>query len=264
MAEASPNGGAGFGAEVNSSAAGANPTQGGSSGSVSNSSPSAESLAPDELYAATAACGSSPWIFVSTVRNSRDLGGIPISGGTVTCDRIYRGSQLSTLGVSGCAELSNLGIHTVIDLRTDTEAISAPAYPCVAEQASVVRAPLPTPYSLSPADYIADLHTDASMVAAFSVLADPAAYPVYFHCIYGRDRTGVLAALLLRLLGASDVTIMSEYMRTADAGLGAAPDSLVATLSEIDRVGGAEALLLSVGVSAGTIETVRTLLTTNQ
>lgn len=210
-----------------------------------------------QLDQATARCGASEWILASEVRNSRDLGGVPTPSGSVTCDRLYRGSQLNTLKEEGCAEFAALGVRSVIDLRTVSEAGVSPTPACVDAVARRIAAPMPTPYGLSPAAYIADLQQPASLRAVFEVLGDPAAYPVYFHCIYGRDRTGVLAALLLRLLGVSRDIVMTEYLRSNEGGVGTAPESLDATLKEIERLGGAEAYLLSIGVSPGAIATFR-------
>ena len=114
---------------------------------------------------------------------------------------------------------------------------------------------------MSPAAYIADLQQPTSLRAVFEVLGDPAAYPVYFHCIYGRDRTGVLAALLLRLLGVSRDIVMTEYLRSNEGGVGTSPESLDATLKDIERLGGAEAYLLSIGVSPDAIATFRAQVT---
>lgn len=214
-------------------------------------------VSAEQLYAATSICGATPWIFSGLVPNARGLGGVPLDNGTVSCGRLYRGSQLATLGVNGCVEFASLGIRSVIDLRTVSEAARAPSPSCVTSQARQVAAPMPTPYNLSPADYSADLHAHDSLLAAFAVLGDASAYPVYFHCIYGRDRTAILAALILRLLGASREVVMTEYMRTAESGLGTAPQSLQATLDEIEKLGGAEAFLLSIGVSAEAIAVLR-------
>ncbi|HMA91184.1 MAG TPA: tyrosine-protein phosphatase [Polyangiaceae bacterium] len=216
-----------------------------------------------QLDQATARCGTSEWILASEVRNSRDLGGVPTPSGSVTCDRLYRGSQLNTLREAGCAEFAALGIRSVIDLRTVSEAGVSPTPACVDVVARRIAAPMPTPYGLSPAAYIADLQQPASLRAVFEVLGDPAAYPVYFHCIYGRDRTGVLAALLLRLLGVSRDIVMTEYLRSNEGGVGTAPESLDATLKEIERLGGAEAYLLSIGVSPEAIATFRAQVTTS-
>jgi len=63
---------------------------------------------------------------------------------------------------------------------------------------------------VSPQDYVADLHATESVATAFGVLGDVAAYPVYFHCVYGRDRTGVLAAVILLALGATRESVLAE------------------------------------------------------
>lgn len=66
---------------------------------------------------------------------------------------------------------------------------------------------------------------------------------VLFHCTYGRDRSGVVAALLLRALGVSRADVMADYSRTAANGLGGTPPSLEAVLDELDRTGGARGRL---------------------
>lgn len=210
-----------------------------------------------QLDQATARCGSSEWILTNQVRNSRDLGGVPTPNGFVACHRLYRGSQLNTLNEDGCSEFAALGIRSVIDLRTVSEAGVSPTPSCVDAVAKRVAAPMPTPYGVTPAAYITDLEQPTSLRAVFEILGDPAAYPVYFHCIYGRDRTGVLAALLLRLLGVPREVVMAEYLRSNEGGVGTAADSLEATLNEIDELGGAEAYLLSIGVRPEAIATFR-------
>jgi Tyrosine phosphatase family len=71
---------------------------------------------------------------------------------------------------------------------------------------------------------------------------------VYFHCTYGRDRTGVIGALLLLALGASRQTVMEEYM-LSEPNVGAYPVALEAVLDEIERRGGATQLLRELGIT---------------
>lgn len=212
----------------------------------------------------TARCGDPPWILDGLVRNSRDLGGVPIEGGWVVCDRLYRGSQFYGMAPKGCAEVAALGIRTIIDLRTDSERSSYTAPECMSTSgAQFVNAPMPTPYGVTPEAYIDDLEQPAVLRAIFDVLDDEASYPVYFHCIYGRDRTGVLAALVLRLLGAPRDVVMTEYNRSVQGGAGATPPSLEATLDRLEALGGAEAYLLSLGISAESIAAVKRILTSS-
>jgi hypothetical protein len=46
---------------------------------------------------------------------------------------------------------------------------------------------------------------------ALRLIADPAAAPLVFHCIAGKDRTGMISALTLSLLGVDDETIADDY-----------------------------------------------------
>jgi protein tyrosine/serine phosphatase len=53
-----------------------------------------------------------------------------------------------------------------------------------------------------------------ALAAALTVIADPAAAPVVVHCMAGKDRTGVVCALALSLLGVSDDDIATDYALT--------------------------------------------------
>jgi protein-tyrosine phosphatase len=44
-----------------------------------------------------------------------------------------------------------------------------------------------------------------------TILSDPSAYPAMFHCSAGKDRTGILAALVLGMLGVPDEIIVTDY-----------------------------------------------------
>ena len=52
------------------------------------------------------------------------------------------------------------------------------------------------------------------LVAVLERVANPANHPLVFHCTAGKDRTGVLAALLLAVLGVDEVTILDDYELT--------------------------------------------------
>jgi protein-tyrosine phosphatase len=206
------------------------------------------------------ACGRSSWALVGHVPNVRQLGGLPLmNGGTVACDLVYRGSSLSSLIEDGCSDFVATGIKTVIDIRSESEQTSPPAA-CAIEQARLVSAPLPTPYNLSPADYLADLYTAPSMRAVFELLANRAAYPVYYHCLYGKDRTGVVTAVILTALGASRQVIQEDYVLSREAGFSITPPSLDAVLDELDRIG-VDAYFRTIGVPAEQVEAMRRILT---
>lgn len=197
------------------------------------------------------------WILADEIENARDLGGVPIGGGAeLRAGQLFRGPPLTPLTAAGCAEFRKLGIRTVIDLRIAEEREIKPEAPCVQDSASIVIAPLPVPYNVSPADYVADLDAAKSMVTLFERLGDPNAYPIYFHCTWGRDRTGVATAVLLRALGASRADILKEYL-LSESSVGAYPESLRAVLDVIEQRGGIEAQLARLGVPSERVATLR-------
>jgi protein-tyrosine phosphatase len=66
--------------------------------------------------------------------------------------------------------------------------------------------------------YLGMLEKGADAVAnALAILADPAAYPAVFHCAAGKDRTGLLAAVVLGLLDVSDEDIIADYALSQQA-----------------------------------------------
>jgi protein-tyrosine phosphatase len=187
------------------------------------------------------------------VVNARDLGGTPLVLGNVGCGSVFRGPPLA-VSDSGCAEANALGIRTIIDLRIESERLAKPDSACI--DATRVYAPLPIPYGLSAEDYLADFNEVASIAKVFHTFGDPERYPVYFHCTWGRDRTGVVGALLLSALGATRADVMVEYL-LSEPNVGAYPDALDAVLDDIQARGGAEDVLRYIGISKEEIAVMR-------
>lgn len=210
--------------------------------------------APGTAGALGAGCEPHQPVLTPGLSNARDLVGTPLAdGGTVACGAIYRGPPLR-LTEDGCAQAAQLGLRTLIDLRIEGERTSLPDASCV--QAERVFAPLPVPYGLGPTDYLKDLHETASIATVFHAFGDPNAYPIYFHCTYGRDRTGVVGALLLLALGATRAAVMEEYL-LSQPNVGAYPNSLTAVLDDIEQRGGAEAVLREMGISDAELAVLR-------
>ncbi len=209
---------------------------------------------PADEPAAVEVCEPHEPVLDSETRNARDLGGTPLAdGATLVCGAVYRGPPLS-LTPTGCDDAAQLGLRTLLDLRVDAERDAAPDSACV--DAERVFAPLPIPYGLAAADYLNVLHETASLALAFRTFGDPQAYPIYFHCTYGRDRTGVVAALLLLAVGASRSTVMEEYL-LSQPSVGAYPDSLDAVLDEVEQRGGAAAVLREAGIGDAELAAMR-------
>jgi len=119
----------------------------------------------------------------------------------------------------------------------------------------------------------------AGLAAALSVIADPAAAPVVVHCMAGKDRTGVVCALTLSLLGVSDADIAQDYALT-EAAMASLTAYLLRTKPEVvqdkyhmfdcpqdamllflgdlrERHGSVEEYVRDIGISAEQLATLR-------
>lgn len=170
-------------------------------------------------------------IALEAVFNFRDLGGYHTSDGRATRWRtLYRADGLHRLTPADVAQVRSLGVRTVIDLRSPAELEERGRFPVddhpVAyhhlPMLSVVWDPEAVPAE-PPDDFVAGLYLDmlregaGAIADALRVLARPEAYPAVFHCAAGKDRTGVLAAVVLGLLGVPDEVITDDYALSAEA-----------------------------------------------
>jgi protein-tyrosine phosphatase len=166
-------------------------------------------------------------IHLSTPVNLRDMGGIPIDGGVLRQGLAIRTDDLSTVTDEVARELIDGGLVALIDLRTADEvavtgrgplANYAAMYhhlPLMASVAGSMTKEAPALTHESMGQMYLDMVEAAApqLVTALNVIAyAPGA--TAFHCAAGRDRTGVLAASLLLVLGASDDDIVADYART--------------------------------------------------
>jgi protein-tyrosine phosphatase len=163
--------------------------------------------------------------------NFRDLGGYRAADGrAVRWRHLYRADGLQRLTPSDLAVLDDLGVVTVIDLRTPVELSERGRFDGSGRSVSFHHLPmidvLPNPDEypswVEPqfvaARYAEMLDTGAESVRrVLEILADTQSYPAVFHCAAGKDRTGILAALVLGLLGVPDDEISSDYALSARA-----------------------------------------------
>ena len=192
------------------------------------------------------------------ITNARDLGGQPLSGGRfVACRRILRGGTLASLSLASCPEFASLGIKTVIDLREPSPQQALPAPSCVQQEATVIDAAMPKLLPDTPDNYLALFDEAATIATIFDALGRAESYPVYIHCVIGRDRASLVAALVLLALGAERQTVIDEFRLSAEAGVPVKPECIEAVLDAIDGRGGIEAYLTSIGVSAQQLEVLR-------
>lgn len=164
---------------------------------------------------------------VDGLANARDLGGLPLAGGGVTPSGVFvRSERPDLVRPEGWAALRRRGVRSVVDLRQPEER--------AAHRASV------------PAG-VADLHVDHDglehadfwagywenglvgtplyylphltalperTIAVLSTIATAPEGALLFHCAGGRDRTGLIAAILLTAVGVDEDAIVADYLET--------------------------------------------------
>ncbi len=157
--------------------------------------------------------------------NFRDLGGPPALGGTVRHGVAYRADGLHTMTLADLETVfGRLAVTTVIDLRTQDERVD-PGLGLLADS-SVTNHHVPILDQTSSvwaggtvrlADlYRSMLGESADRFARAVHLIARADGPVVFHCAAGKDRTGLVAALVLGLLGVDDRDICDDYAATGE------------------------------------------------
>jgi len=164
--------------------------------------------------------------------NVRDLGGyIGTDGRSTRWQTLYRADSINRASGDDLDRLAALGLRTVLDLRTPGELEQRGRFPV--ESVPVAYHHLPViqetwgawiddlevdPVSFLVSRYLEMLDEGGpALAAALEVLADPDSYPAVFHCAAGKDRTGVLAAVVLSLLGVADDDIAHDYGLSAPA-----------------------------------------------
>jgi protein-tyrosine phosphatase len=158
--------------------------------------------------------------------NFRDAGGWPTSeGGTVRRGRLYRSDDPIRLTAAGRAAVDRLGLAMVVDLRQQTQFSRTPGF---VEPRRTAHVPLvdqvvdhADPPPLDTARDIADLY--AGMLAesrgqvakVLDVVAENlSAGPVLVHCAFGKDRAGLITALIHAAIGVGTDDIVADYERS--------------------------------------------------
>jgi protein-tyrosine phosphatase len=161
------------------------------------------------------------------INNFRDLGGYRNKKGSILkWGQLFRSGHLGTPKPFDHDLLQNLGIKTIIDLRSPQECWKMPdtSFPGVTN----LHIPL---FRSDPFMYrhiifqrhklgqrLEDIYTtwviDGSakeLGHIFKIISNPDNLPLLFHCTAGKDRTGITAALLLLALGVSETTAIADY-----------------------------------------------------
>ena len=172
--------------------------------------------------------------------NFRDLGGYPTQDGRrVRWRQLFRSDALHLLSAADVAHLHHgLGIRDVIDLRstaeveTDGRGLLA-ALPIrfhhlpLFDGDTAARAERPVAYTLADRYFLLAEFAKHPIARVITTLAGTTS-PTVYHCAAGKDRTGVVSAVLLGLLGVRDEIIVADYAATQE-NIDAIIDRLMAT-----------------------------------
>lgn len=151
----------------------------------------------------------------------RDLGGLAtVDGRRVRAGRVYRSCGLMELTATDVATLRDtVRLRAVIDLRDASEAAEDEAGPLAALSLAMTRVPLidlmvhgHVPRGRLIDRYCTYLRYGATRVrTVLERIAEADAHPLVYHCTAGKDRTGIVSAILLSALGVRREEIIADY-----------------------------------------------------
>jgi pyruvate,water dikinase len=244
-------------------------------------------LAPDTTTEAVR------WVEFDGCENFRDLGGhVSASGERVRHDLLFRSDTLESLSDDDHRRLDELGIATVLDLRAGSEIERRGRLDLERHNLRYVHLPLidviGDPKAWDPVDaarpeypiegYRQMLHDGSARLAeVLRLLAEPGALPAVFHCISGKDRTGLVAAVVLSILDVPRDVVADEYAlsqgrnghssapkelhRRFPLVFGAPPANMIGVLDALERDFGSVAdFVASLGVTGDVVERLRAAL----
>ena len=219
--------------------------------------------------------------------NTRDLGGVPVRGGLTRTRVLIRSDSLAHLNAVGREAMTAYGVTTVLDLRSAGEAARTPSPFADGAAVRYVHRSLIDDRNMNNIGDAQDMLERYLFIVntrpqafreVFEAIAEVEGC-ILFHCFAGKDRTGLVAAMLLSLAGVAPEHIAADYGDTdvqlakqyeawiAEAPpekrdqfreeLRCPPERILGVLDHIERRwGGVPAYLQDAGMPRGAIERV--------
>jgi protein-tyrosine phosphatase len=165
----------------------------------------------------------------ASVMNFRDIGGYQgHQGKTIVWRRVFRSGEFRNITREDLKRLTDeLGVTSVIDLRSGFElknngkglleeaAIKYSNIAFMADGGDPNANAQRYDHCTNMGQFYIELAQQKGygqkIVQALEVIAEPGNHPLVFHCAVGKDRTGMLAAMLLSLLGVAEADIVEDY-----------------------------------------------------
>ena len=221
-------------------------------------------------------------IHLDGTTNTRDIGGYQTGDlRTIRPGQIIRSENLSRLSASDFQKLEEIGVKTVIDLRTEKEHKKAPTrwqgdhpprfyhFPVGDAQNDWLRAQrrMMKEKRFTEAESTELMIDGYRMIAEegppsyqklMEVVLDQSNWPILIHCNAGKDRAGVAVTLIMEALGVDREIIMDEFLLTNEIGRSAEKSVLMSRESKkykrFGRTPSADAWFPIVGVQAEMLE----------
>lgn len=163
------------------------------------------------------------WLPIDGAFNVRDIGGYSSLNGKRTLWRqLLRSDKLDQLTPASQDALLGYGIRMIVDLRYSPEVVESPDAVANSDRVTYIHLPL---YELSGSEALPVIPNDAGELyrlildyrqtqikGIFDVILSPGALPMLIHCTAGKDRTGLIIALVLGALDVPYDTIINDYM----------------------------------------------------
>ena len=161
--------------------------------------------------------------------NVRDLGGLPTADGGETRFRaVVRADSVRKLSDAGWEALVDYGVRTIVDLRFGSELEADPPRELSLDVVHVPVLPDRDSHHWVEIESVSEGAEDAvtatravyleflqrfhrEFARALGAVADAGAGAVLVHCIGGKDRTGLVSALLLRVAGVPATVVAEDY-----------------------------------------------------
>lgn len=148
----------------------------------------------------------------SELFNYRDLGGHPVPGGRLRTGLLFRSNAVVGLPDDVA---TRLGLRTALDLREPGEKSAEPptAGSARVHEVELIAADPAAPHNLRPFTHWLAENRGHLLADAVRVLAHEP-MPTVLFCSSGKDRTGVLAAIVQSALGVAEDAVLADYAQT--------------------------------------------------
>ncbi|PKP82796.1 MAG: hypothetical protein CVT79_04995 [Alphaproteobacteria bacterium HGW-Alphaproteobacteria-18] len=173
---------------------------------------------------------------LSGVMNFRQMGGLKGQNGRrIRPGLFWRSAGLDQPHLQDIDQIKSLNLKTIVDLRGDRERAAFPTHPSLTQLCDVIWSPPEAENSQAEALMLLSKSSDdvtliGAIASLYTRIADQHAahvrmvfdaiasdrVPILVHCAAGKDRTGVVVAIVLEALGVDRRDIMSSYLETND------------------------------------------------